>query len=102
MNLAFGWDVPFFMNWNVTTTRAKKQQIDPATLEAIQQHNQFDMAIYDLGKKMLEELIAQKKEAIATEIDRIKNKAPQNRVARFCYANVTLGRYYVSKLSSLI
>jgi hypothetical protein len=102
MNLAFGWDVPFFMNWNVTAKRAKKQQIDPETLEAIKEHNQFDLAIYDLGKKMFEEMLEKKKDAIEAEIDRIKNKAPQNPVARFCYTNVTLGRYYVSKLSSLI
>jgi hypothetical protein len=102
MKIAFAWDIPFYSNYNVTTSKPKRKQLDPATVELVQKYNQLDVEIYDFGKKLFGEMVEKNRDAIQKEIEGFTRSPQQNRLLRFCRANVTTGRYYVSKLSSMV
>ena len=102
MKIAFAWDIPFYSNYNVTTSKPKRKQLDPATVELVQKYNQLDVEIYDFGKTLFGEMVEKNRDAIQKEIEGFTRSPQQNRLLRFCRANVTTGRYYVSKLSSMV
>ena len=47
-------------------------------------------------------MVEKNRDAIQKEIEGFTRSPQQNRLLRFCRANVTTGRYYVSKLSSMV
>lgn len=74
MQHILGWDTPFYRTQNITRSRAKRSDLDSATLSLIEQTSILDLTLYEYGKTWLETAIAQYSEAFQQKLARFKQQ----------------------------
>lgn len=55
----FGWNLSSYSSYRKSRNRPKRETFDRALLAEVEERNRFDRALYEFGKKMFDELVAQ-------------------------------------------
>ena len=55
----FGWKLSSYSSFRKSRDRPKRETFDPALLAVVEERNQFDRALYEFGKAMFDDLVAQ-------------------------------------------
>ena len=55
----FGWKLSSYSSYRKSRNRPKRETFDPALLAVVEERNRFDRALYEFGKKMFDDLVAQ-------------------------------------------
>ncbi len=95
----FGWEIPYYENHKVTKNRPPP---DPADVEIIRSHNQFDLELYDFGKSLLEARLQENQPKIAAGLAQLRATQKPGRLEGFYKSTVGAGRFFVSKVSSAL
>lgn len=99
MMASFGWEVPFYENRKVAKTRPP---IDPAVIDAIREHNRYDLELYDFGKKLFEENLRKNAEMVSKGLAALNSRQPPGSVVKFWHATEGAGRFLLSKAVSAL
>ncbi len=95
----FGWRVPFYANRKVAKARPKP---DPRLAELIRQHNQFDVELYDFGKKLFEGALAEKSDKVEQLRPALLARGQLNPLQESFYSTVGVSRFLISKFVSAL
>ncbi len=104
MKLRFGWRLNTYSSFNVTRSRPKKRDLPQASLDLIHEKNAFDIELYDLASRILEEGV-QANEAevkrIAAELTSAKAQA-QGSLEAMLFSARSAGRKAINRVYSAI
>jgi hypothetical protein len=99
MSKAFGWEIPYYENRKVSKVRPA---LEPGVVSMIQEHNRFDMELYEFARKRFEDTLHKKEDVMRqalAEMDSIPRPGP---VKRFCHSTVGASRFLASKIASAL
>ncbi len=96
---SFGWKIPHYENRKVTKSRSA---VDPAMIEMIREHNRYDIALYELGKKRLDEDLQKNAEAVQQAMQELAATPKPGKLENFLQTTVGTGRFLVSKVTSVL
>ena|SRR5450432_4026868 len=95
----FGWDVPFYENRKVSKNRSR---VDQSSIEMIQEHNRLDLELYEFGKKLFDESLRKKQEAVRDGLAILRALPKPGSVQSLYSSSVGASRFLVSKVASVI
>jgi hypothetical protein len=99
MMTSFGWKVSFYENRKVAKVRPSA---DPRVVDMIHEHNRHDVALYDFAKKLFEEQLRKKQDAITEALSVLDAAANASPLKKFGYSSAGAGRFLLSKIASAI
>jgi hypothetical protein len=99
MAQSFGWSVPYYENRKVTKTRAAP---DPADVELIREHNQFDIELYEFGKTLFEAQLENRKTEVAKGLERLRALQKPGSLESFYNTTMGAARFVTSKVVSAL
>ena len=65
----FGWEIPYYENRKVSKVRPA---VEPGVVNMIQEHNRFDMELYEFARKRFEDTLHKKEDADETSIGYVR------------------------------
>ena len=95
----FGWEIPYYENRKVSKVRPA---VEPSVVEMIQEHNRFDMELYEFTAKRFEDTLHKNKDMMRQALAALDSVAKPGPVKRFCYSTVGASRFLASKIASAI
>jgi hypothetical protein len=68
-----GWDDIWYVPHVVNTSRPRRDEVDPALLDAISERNSLDVELYAYAKKRFDEAVRQAGASFATDLERFRD-----------------------------
>ncbi len=90
MIAAFGWKVPFYENRKVAKNRPA---VEPGVIDAIGEHNRFDIELYDFAKKLFEEGLRRNADAISEGLATLNSGREPGYFKKFWHSTEGAGRF---------
>jgi hypothetical protein len=95
----FDWEVPFYENRKVSKNRSR---VDQNTIELIREHNRLDLELYEFGKKLFDESMRKRDEAVRDGLAILRALPKPGSVQRFYNSSLSAGRFLMSKVASVV
>ena len=95
----FGWEVPFYENRKVSKNRSP---VDQNSIEMIRKHNRLDLELYEFGKKLFDESLRKKQEAVRDGLATLRTLPNPGSVESFYNSSLSAGRFLISKVASVL
>jgi hypothetical protein len=99
MMAAFGWKVPFYENRKVAKIRPS---IEPNVINAIREHNRFDLELYDFAKKLFAENLRRNAGVISEGLATLNSGREPGYFKKFWHSTEGAGRFLLSKAVSAL
>jgi hypothetical protein len=99
MAITFGWEVPFYENRKVSKIRPV---VEPRLVDLIKEHNRLDVELYEFGKKLFEESLRKKEDAVRKGLATLRTIPRPGTLKNFCQSSLGAGRFLLSKIASAI
>jgi len=96
---AFGWEIPYYENRKVSKVRPT---FDPGVVNMIQEHNRFDMELYEFARKRFDETLHKKEDVMTQALSILGSIRKPGPVKKFCYSIVGASRFLTSKVTSAL
>lgn len=95
----FGWEVPFYENKKVATSRPA---VEPRLADLIRENNRLDVELYEFGKQLLEQALRKNEDAVREGLTTLRATPRPGRLKR-CFRSVWSGaRFLLNKVVSAI
>jgi Sulfotransferase family len=95
----FGWEIPYYENRKVSKVRPA---LEPSVVNMIQEHNRFDMELYEFARKRFEDTLHKEEDVMRQALAALESIPKPGPVKKFCHSTVSVGRFLVSKIASAI
>jgi hypothetical protein len=95
----FGWDVPFYRNQKVSKSRPT---VEPKLADLVREHNRLDEELYEFGKKLFEQSLQEKKDAVREALTNLRAVPQPGILQRSFQSNISTARFLLSKIASAI
>lgn len=95
----FDWAVPYYENRKVSKNRSP---VAPSSIELIREHDRLDIALYEFGKKLFEESLHRKQEAVRDGLTTLQTLPKPGSVQNFYNSSLGIGRFLTSKIASVV
>ena len=99
MAITFEWEVPFYENRKVSKIRPV---VEPRLVDLIKEHNRLDVELYEFGKKLFEESLRKKEDAVRKGLATLRTIPRPGTLKNFCQSSLGAGRFLLSKIASAI
>src|SRR6266480_137643 len=99
MAKTFGWEIPYYENRKVSKVRPA---IEPRVIDMIQDHNRFDMELYDFAKARFEEGLRRKEDAMKKALTMLQSVPKPGPFKNFCRSSMCAARFLLNKIVSAI
>lgn len=99
MMASFGWKVPFYENRKVAKSRPA---MDPNVINAIREHNRFDLELYNFSKQLFEENLRKNPDIISTGLASLNSGQQPGSFEKICHSTEGVGRFLLSKAASAL
>ncbi len=99
ISTTFGWEIGFYENQKVAKSRPMVEQ---QLADLIREHNRLDVELYEFGKKLFEQNLRNKEDAVREGLT-ILHAIPRPRILkRSCQSSMSAARFLLNKLVSAI
>jgi Galactose-3-O-sulfotransferase len=95
----FGWEVPYYENRKVSKNRSP---VAPSSIELIREHNRLDLELYEFGKKLFDESLRTKHEAVSAGLATLRTLPKPGSIQSFYNSSLSAGRFLMSKVASVV
>ena len=93
----FEWEIPYYENRKVSNVRPA---IEPGVVDMIQEHNRFDIKLYEFGKNLFREMVARKESDVKKGLADLKSIPKPGPWQNIYQSTVGVGRFLASKIAS--
>ncbi len=93
----FGWEVPFYENRKVAKSRP---MVEPKLVNLIREHNRLDVELYEFGKKLFEETLRKKEDAVREGLAILRAIPRPGILKRSYQSSMGAGRFLLNKILS--
>ena len=95
----FGWEVPFYKNQKVAKSRPK---VEPKLVDLIREHNRLDVELYEFGKKMFEQTLRKREDAVREGLTILRAIPRPGKLKRSYRSTMGATRFVLNKIASAI
>jgi len=95
----FGWEIPFYKNQKVAKSRPV---VEPKLADLIRDHNRLDVELYEFGKKLFEQSLRKKEEAVREGLATLRAIPKPGRLERSFLSTMSAARFLSNKIVSAI
>jgi hypothetical protein len=95
----FGWEIPYYENRKVSKVRPA---LEPSVVNMIQEHNRFDMELYEFARKRFEDTLHKEEDVMRQALAALESIPKPGPVKKFCHSTVGASRFLASKIASAI
>jgi len=97
-----GWKVDRYATFRVTPRRPKKEAISAETRALIAEYNSFDVALYQYGRELFNEMVAENQEEVEAEVEAVRRAKLNDGVELYYYRAVSSALKNISLVNSAI
>jgi hypothetical protein len=94
-----GWEIPYYENRKVSKVRPA---LEPGVVSMIQEHNRFDMELYEFARNRFEDTLHTKEDVMRQALAALHSIPKPGPMKRFCYSTVGASRFLASKIRSAL
>jgi len=95
----FGWEIPFYKNQKVAKSRP---MVEPKLADFIRNHNRLDVELYEFGKKLFEQNLRTKEDAVREGLATLRALPQPGRLERSVLSTMSAARFLSNKIVSAI
>lgn len=99
MSKTFGWDVAFYENKKVSKSRPV---VEPNLVALIREHNRLDDELYEFGKKLFEQTLRKKEDAVREGLEILRAIPRPGLLQHSFQSGVSNARFLLNKIVSAI
>jgi len=99
MAKTFGWEVPFYENQKVSKRRS---MVEPKLADLIREHNRLDDELYEFGKKLFEQNLRKKEDAVREGLTNLRAIPRPGILKGSCQSSMCAARFLLNKIVSAI
>ena len=99
MAKTFGWEVPFYENQKVSKRRS---MVEPKLADLIRDHNRLDYDVYEFGKKLFEQNLRKKEDAVREGLTNLRAIPRPGILKGSCRSSMCAAKFLLNKIVSAI
>jgi hypothetical protein len=99
ISTTFGWQVPFYTSQKVAKSRPT---VEPGLVNLIREHNRLDVELYEFGKKLFEQILHKKADAVREGLAILRATPRPGILRRYYRSIVGAVRFLLNKVVSAI
>jgi hypothetical protein len=99
MAKTFGWEVPFYENQKVSK---RWSMVEPKLADLIREYNRLDDDLYEFGKKLFEQNLRKKEDAVREGLTNLRAIARPGILKGSCRSSMWAARFLLNKIVSAI
>jgi Galactose-3-O-sulfotransferase len=95
----FGWEIRFYENQKVAKNRPL---VEAKLADLIREHNPLDVELYEFGKKLFEQALREKADAVREGLTILRAITRPGILKRSCQSGISVARFLLNKIVSAI
>ena len=95
----FGWEIQFYKNQKVAKSRPS---VEPKLADLIRDHNRFDVELYEFGKKLFEQSLRKKEDAVREGLATLRAIPKPGRLECSFLSTMSAAKFLLNKIVSAL